>query len=138
MLLACVYLTTGCGSDFDDISVSDPWIAEAPPTATVMAAYMRIDNHSDRTRRLLSISGPRELQIALHHTSDTHGMLRMNQVDTLEIPANGQVLLAQGGYHLMIHGSAANYRSSSKMELNLMFEDGMIVPVIATVKSLLP
>ena len=132
LLLMCLY--TVCGFATQEIIVSDPWIAEAPPNAKVMAAYMRIDNHSAQARRLLAIKNDYGLQVALHRSIERGGIVIMKPVNDIMLPANGHLLLTPGGYHAMIHAPARDYRQGNHLQMSLQFADGTMIRIVAEVK----
>lgn len=84
------------------LEVNEPWIREAPPTASVMAGYMTMVNSGDTAVTVTSISSPDFENAEIHRTVVEAGVARMLPVRQLEIPANSRLKFEPGGLHLML------------------------------------
>jgi periplasmic copper chaperone A len=84
------------------LTVEEPWIREAPPTASVMAGYMTLLNAGDTPVTVTAISSPDFKAAEIHRTVVEDGVARMLPVSQLVIPANSPVKLEPGGLHLML------------------------------------
>lgn len=118
----------------DEITVSDPWIAAAPPTAKVLAAYMTIVNHTAETVHLLGAASPEFAGIALHATTMHGGMMHMTAQPDLAIAAGTPLTLAPGGYHLMLHDPKRPLDIGDRVELRLRFDHDRELTVNAEVR----
>ena len=58
----------------------------------------------------------------LHETVLQDGVMKMQHVDALDIPANGQLRMKPGGYHIMLMGLAKPLKEGDEIELTLIFE----------------
>jgi copper(I)-binding protein len=115
------------------IVVSDPWIREPPPSASVLAAYMRIGNRSPRPIHLLGITSAQFEKIELHRTEIVDGTARMAEVETLTIEPGKQIELEPGGLHAMLYGPNRTLREGEQVPLQLRFDDGLTLSVMARV-----
>ncbi len=104
------------------IEVSDPWVREAPPGIRLVAAYMVLANPSGRTDRLVSVRSPLAGKIEIHRMIIRNGMMDMDAIPFLTIPAKGEVKLQPGGTHLMIYGLKRELRAGDRLPLELEFE----------------
>ena len=68
------------------------------------AAYMQIRNHSPDDIVLVAAESDAAHSVSFHHTQIVNDMAQMMSMDTLVVPANGEVELAPGAMHLMLHG----------------------------------
>lgn len=68
------------------------------------AAYMQIQNHSVDDIALVAAESDAADSVSFHHTQIVNDMAQMMSMDTLVVPANGEIKLAPGGMHLMLHG----------------------------------
>ena len=67
------------------------------------AAYMVIHNNTDADDALVGASSPAAEFVELHLSSmDDEGMMSMNQVAEIAIPAHGDAVLKPGSYHVML------------------------------------
>lgn len=110
---------------------------ETPPGASVGAAYLALDNHTDVPRSLRSIVLPQHPQAtaSLHTTEHHEGISRMRAVDALDVPAQGQLEMQPGGLHVMLHG--VRLHSGETLPIQLIFADGQILEFELPVKSLM-
>ena len=113
------------------IRINDPWVREAPPNAPTSAAYMIIENLSARQQTLTSVTSSAFASVMIHQTVNRDGMMQMEHKSQLEIAAKGKVVLAPGGYHLMLMGPKKNIIVGDKVALSLKFAEGeeMVIEV---------
>jgi hypothetical protein len=103
-ILVTLLLLIGSSMTMADamLTISEPWIREAPPTVRVMAGYMAMVNTGDTMLTVTSISSPDFESAEIHRTVVEAGVARMLPVTQLDIPANSQLKLEPGGLHLML------------------------------------
>lgn len=118
-----------------EISVTDPWIREAPPGAKVLGAYMKISNSSKQTVTLESVSSADFPMIHIHLTKLSEGMAQMQKQSQLQIEAGGSILLEPNGLHLMLMHPARSLHAGDKVELQLHFGNGDVIDVTAIVRK---
>ena len=106
--------------------------ASATPTAEAGAAYVSLMAHGEADR-LLVVSSPAAKMAALHKTVEEDGVMKMEHVDALEIPANGMLEMKPGGYHIMLMGLAQPLKEGDEIEITLSFEKAGEVKVKARV-----
>ena len=82
--------------------VSDPWSMELPPNAPAVAAYFTIENKGETADRLLSVDTPLAGQAQLHEHVHANGLMKMQQVQTVEIAPRTKVSFAPMAYHVML------------------------------------
>ena len=104
------------------VTVMDPWVREAPPGARVLGAYMTLVNPSGKADRLLSVTSPMAGEIEMHRMTVKNGMMDMEAVDFVTVPAKGEVKLQPGGLHLMIYGMKRELKEGDKLPMELKFE----------------
>lgn len=117
---------TGCagidGFRQGGVLVETPWArATAGRTATGVV-YVRLRNLGAAPERLISIATPVAAEAAVHETTREHGMMSMRRVNSVELPADGVVLLKPGGLHIML------------MRLRAPLEEGETFPMTLTFK----
>ncbi len=102
-LLALCLLTSFAIVQADEmLDIDNAWVAEAPPVAPVMAGYMEIENETDKLIRITGVSCPDFEKVEIHEMSMSGGMMKMRQIEKLDVPPHGKVALQPGGYHLML------------------------------------
>jgi periplasmic copper chaperone A len=101
---------------------AEPAATEPPPAGTHSAAYMRIQNRSEDSDRLLSASSPVAGVTELHQTTDEQGMARMRRVDAIDVQAGATVRLEPGGLHIMLIDLNRRLVRGDSVDLRLRFE----------------
>jgi copper(I)-binding protein len=84
------------------VDVEAPWIREAPPAATVLAAYMVLNNTGDAACSVTAVESPDFREARIHRTVVEDGIAKMLAVEQLQLPVHGSVTLEPGGLHLML------------------------------------
>ncbi len=76
-------------------------IRETP--AKIGAAYVQVTNSTASEDALIGAKASWAGRVELHSTSaDANGVMRMAPVTEITLPAKSAMLLAQGGYHIML------------------------------------
>ena len=85
-----------------EMGVTNGWIRATPPNAKMGAAYLTVMNQQDQADALIGASSPLAEVVEIHNVKEENGMMKMDLVDSLEVPAKGMVMLKPGGYHIML------------------------------------
>lgn len=104
-----------------EVDVHDPWIAEAPPAARSLAAFMGLENAGSTPRRLVAVEAPGFDRIELHQSTTEDGTHRMIKQDAIRIPPGGRTELAPGGYHVMLIGVQEPLQAGDTVSMRLIF-----------------
>lgn len=118
------------------LDIQDVWVRASAPGQLNGAGYMLIENDAATGDRLLSVSSDVADRVELHTIETENGVARMRHVpDGLEIPADGELSLAPGGYHIMFMGLKQPFSENSEVAATLKFEKAGDVPVNFHVKK---
>ncbi len=134
-ILFCLSLLFAYRLPADAISVTGPWIREAPAGARALGAFMTISNHSSHALTLESISSPDFTMIQIHLTRMHEGMAHMFKQSNLLIPSGKSVTLEPGGYHLMLMHPVRALKSGDPVKLQLHFDNGEVIDISADVRK---
>jgi copper(I)-binding protein len=99
------------------------------------AAYMTIVNEGADADRLTSAESNVANSVELHQTVMKDNVMSMSPVEAIEVPANGQVELKPGGYHVMLVGLKQDLKVGDIVKLTLVFEKAGRIDVEAEVKN---
>ena len=135
-LLTLLLLATASFSSAAEITVTDPWVREAPPGATAIGAYLVLENSGDNERVLIAVSSPISDTVEIHRTIQTDGVARMEQQHAIIIPAGGRVVFEPGGFHLMIIGPGP-VKAGDTVPFTLKMRDGGSVTMDAEVRRVM-
>lgn len=120
----------------ETIVVSDAWVRAGPPTAKVLAAYMKIMNKSDEPRKLTAVSSGSFNKVEMHKTDIHEGMMKMVPQKYLEIPAGGSLKLEPGGYHLMLMNLKSVPQEGEQIDMELHFDNGQTLHISVPVRTI--
>lgn len=84
------------------LSIAHPWSLELPPNAPTVAAYFVISNAGPDADRLTGVDSPVAGDAQLHEHVNKDGLMKMQHVQAVEIPAGGEVTFAPMAYHVML------------------------------------
>lgn len=117
------------------LTVADPWIRAAPPTARVLAGYMVVDNPGTQAATLVGAASPLAGMVEIHETVVTDGVASMEHRPELVIPAGGQLVLEPGGAHLMFMQPSAVPGEGETVPVTLRMGDGRSLEIDFAVRA---
>lgn len=105
-----------------EITIVHPWARPTDKMAKTAAAYFMLKNAGNTPDKLLSVSADVADSVSLHHMVNKDGMMSMEPVDAITVPAHGMAALKPGGYHVMFVNLKAPFTEGEKFPLQLTFE----------------
>ncbi len=108
----------------DSVAVMNAWVREADARAAVNAGYMTLVNVSPEDLSLVSIESDHYESVEIHEMSSENGLMRMQRLEQLLVPAYGQARLEPGGMHLMLRGPKEPIASGQVVDMTLSFASG--------------
>lgn len=88
------------------VEVQDGWVRATPGGNDVTAAYFTLAN-TGGADRLIGAASDQLNDVQLHASrQDDAGVMRMEPLDGVDVPAGGAATFAPGGNHLMLFGAA--------------------------------
>ncbi len=88
------------------------------------AVYMRLLNRGTDADSLIAASSPAAEITELHETTMDNDVMRMGEVDALELPAGEWISIDPGGYHIMLVNLQYELYEGDAIPLTLTFESG--------------
>ncbi len=115
---------SGCSSS--ELTISDAWISEAPPDASVLAGYMTIENSTDRIQTLVGATGELLERIEIHQTvyEKDSGLARMIRREQVSIEPGRPFHFKPGGHHLMLINPKKALKEGESVQVSLEFAGG--------------
>jgi len=108
----------------DDVMVQEPFARAVASGISISAAYMDLHNRGSVDHALVRAESAIASTIELHEHVMSDGMLRMQLVNKILIPAGSRNELKPGGYHIMLIGLNGDLNKGDSFQVNLVFEDG--------------
>lgn len=116
ILLATV---TACSSGDETIEIVDARLGE--PAGPNAALYFTVSG-GDEPDRLLGARAAAAAEVQIHETATGEdGTTTMRPIDGLDLPADGELVLEPGGYHLMLV-DVERVEAGDEIEVTLFWE----------------
>lgn len=112
-----------------DIDIENPWARASAGPAKAGAAFMEIKNDSVTADRVTGASADVSEAVELHTHIRDGDVMRMREVEFIDVPANGATELKPGGLHVMFMGLKAPLKEGESFPLTLTFENAGDVTV---------
>ena len=112
----------------DDVVVTGAWVRATVPGQPVAAAYLSIA--SARGATLTHVRSDAAGSVQMHSMSEDGGVMRMRELERLELPAGKTVRLAPAGTHLMLLQLTKPLRPGDSVALDLTVVDRAGVPQV--------
>ena len=134
-----------------DLSVTDPWIREAPPSAKALAGYMVVKMllgavlidalHAALEDRVVALDRVRMdfaahvfVSTMLHRTVEKDGMAEMVHQEKVTIPAGGELVFKPKDYHIMLMRPQQPLDKGDSVAVTLVHDDGNEQKVVFPVR----
>lgn len=119
------------------VEAIDGYVRLLPPGAPNTAAFMVLKNDGDKPVTLTTVSSPGAARAELHTHLHENGVMRMRQVDGIQIPARGEVALKPGSFHVMLF-EVRELAQATPFPLTLTLDDGQTLSLSLPVKPVEP
>lgn len=138
----CVFIAALVGSvqfahaDDGGLSVTDVWARPVILLNRPGTAYFTVTNMSDKSDVLAKVSSTLAERVEIHLSSNDGGVMKMEKVGHINIPAKGTVSAKPGSYHLMLFGLKKKLVVGDVLPLRLRFLHAGDVNVMAKVMKM--
>jgi copper(I)-binding protein len=133
LVLGATLLLSACGGKMEmpaateehvagtDIEVHDAWARAAMKDGNG-AAYMLLHNHSTKDDALVGASSDIAGAVEVHLSQmKADGTMEMIQQKSIALPADGELELKPGSYHIMLIGLKQDIKAGDEFSLTLHF-----------------
>lgn len=102
--------------------IDHPYARATMPGQPNGGGYLKIDNAGGAADRLVAASADVSRTVELHTMKLEGDVMRMRQIDAIDVPAGQTVELKPGGMHLMFIGLKAPLKAGDSFPVKLRFE----------------
>lgn len=123
-------------SDADQVTISEPFARASMQYNS--AAFMTIVNNGDDTA-IVAASSPVSEVVELHTHREENGVMRMRQVEKIDLPSGETVMLKPGGLHVMLIDLKQALEVDTEISVTLIYADGsetsLMMPVVNVMRG---
>jgi len=117
------------------ISVRGAWVRESPPGMAMTDGYMMLQNKTSRPQVLVAARSSAFETVTIHRSVARQGMTGMEHTPKIELLPNESLFFAPGGYHLMLLNPKRILRAGDRVDIQLEFRGGLVLPVSYEVRK---
>jgi periplasmic copper chaperone A len=122
IFLAGMSLLSACGPKGEGMQATDFWARSGMKDGN-SAAYMMLTNYTDVDAALVGASSDVATAVEIHLSSmDADGTMKMEQQESVAIPAGAALELKPGSYHVMFIGLTRDLVVGDEVTLTLHFD----------------
>lgn len=119
------------------VEAVDGYVRLLPPGSPNTAAFMVLKNDGDKPVALTAVVSPDAGRAELHTHLHENGVMKMRQVESIEIPAKGEAVLKPGSLHIMLF-EVRELSQDTPFPLTLTLDDGQTLSLSLPVKPVEP
>jgi copper(I)-binding protein len=131
-------MSTALAHDYQvgDLKIAHPWTRATPPAAKMGGVFLSVNNLGAEGDTLLKAESPVAEVTELHQMEMLDGVMKMRKVESLAVPARGELKLAPGGLHIMLINLKQGLKEGEKIPLKLTFAKAGVVEVKVRVEAM--
>lgn len=135
LAVLALLVLAACQSAADEkLHIEEAWGRPSPKMATAGAFYMNVHNPTDVADKLTGARSDACGTVEVHETKDDGtGMMVMSPVSSIDVPAQGDLELKPGGYHIMCIDKGDTFVIGAKLSVTVLFEKAGEVTVEAEI-----
>ncbi|EKV31936.1 Copper metal chaperone [Caenispirillum salinarum AK4] len=117
------------------VEVHQPWARASAGMARNGGAFMVLKNTGAEDRAVVSAASDVAKTVELHTHIKEGDVMKMREVEKIEVPANGATRLEPGSYHVMLMGLHAPLEEGQVFNITLTLDNGETASVATPVKG---
>jgi copper(I)-binding protein len=119
-----------------DLHIDHPVARATTPLARATGGFLTITNMGNTPDRLIGVASDFAARSEVHLTANDNGVMRMREVDGIEIAPGATVELKPGSYHVMFMGIDGPLSAGETRDATLVFERAGEIDVTFNVETL--
>lgn len=120
-ILALCALIAPASADDSPIVASDAWARPTLKGTSTGAVYLMVRNQGTASDRLVGVSTPAAARAEVHEDVTENGVMSMQPVPALPLPAGASTAIEPGRYHIMLIGVNRPLSAGDSFPITLTF-----------------
>lgn len=134
-ILSTLFLLFACSpKSADQVQIKNAFMFEPLSGQKMTAGYFTLTNEGVLLVALDRVKIDGVQRVELHNMENIDGMIQMRPVKEMTILAHGELVLRQGGKHLMIFG-AEELQAGQLRDMTLYFKNGTVLETQIAVRD---
>ena len=105
------------------VMVSDAYVRATPPNMPNSAAFMMVMNKSANDLSIVSAKSDVAKKVEIHTHDMVNGMMKMHQVEKVDLKAKSHTLFAPGSFHVMFLGLNKSLKEGDTVDFTLVLSN---------------
>jgi copper(I)-binding protein len=118
-LLAVLALCAGAAQA--SVTATQAWVRGTVPAQKTTGAFVTL--RSSEGARLVAVTTPAAESAEIHASGETHGVMHMHALDSIDLPAGRSVELNPGGFHILLVNLTRPLAAGEQVPLTFTVED---------------
>lgn len=118
------------------LTIDQPWAPHTGKRTMSAAIYLVVHNGGEEDDTLVDVKSDVAEMTTLHRSYEQDGIMRMDHIEALDVPAGGSAKLSPGGYHIMLMQLEAPLKRGEHFPLTLVFEKAGDVTVMVEITGI--
>jgi len=120
-----------------ELKIEDGFVRGLPPGQPTTAAFMRLVNSGDSDVSIVDASSDSAERTEIHAHYHRDGMMSMQRVDGIVVPAQSEFVLEPGDHHLMLINLSKPLSESDRVFIEFELASGEKISATLPVRSVL-
>ena len=116
-----------------EVTVENAWVRMPPPVVDTAAGYLELKNSGGQEVSVVGIECDAAATPEFHSMQMHDGMVHMQRMEKVSIPAGGSVRFEPGGDHLMLKELTRELKAGDRVTIRIDLSNGESVSVVAEV-----
>jgi len=124
LILTLLILTSFSATSENQLVLENGWVRAAPPMAKTLAGYGELRNDSSQSISIVSMASPFFKRVEAHKTSFVGGMMKMQQLENMQLEPGEVFKFSPGGMHFMLIKPNRAITENLEVPIHLTTESG--------------
>lgn len=121
LIASLITISAGAWAQQPTVKVDSAWVRGTVAMQKATGAFMRLTPSANA--RLVAASSPVAGVVEIHEMSMENDVMKMRQIQGLDLPAGKTTELKPGGFHIMMMALKGPVKAGDTVPLTLTFED---------------
>jgi copper(I)-binding protein len=93
-------------------------------SGVISALYLALENNTSAAMQLTGVETEVARVVEMHQSQSQNGLMQMRPVESVEVPAGGEVVFEPGGFHIMLIDINRPLGPGDEVAVTLIFNTG--------------